>query len=129
MQDYKRLHVWARAHAHNLELRKACNRFPRTGFTALKSQMTTAAESIAFNIVEGCGASTNKEYARFLEISIKSAFELEYQLLLSRDYGVLALAAWQDLSKETVEIRKMLYGLRKTVLGASSGPEGPGAPL
>ena len=125
MQDYKRLHVWARAHAHNLELRKTTNRFPRTGFTALKSQMTTAAESIAFNIVEGCGASTDKEYARFLEISIKSAFELEYQLLLSRDYGVLAPRNWDILSSETVEIRKMLYGLRKTVLGASSNPQGP----
>ena len=125
MQDYKRLHVWARAHAHNLELRKTTHRFPRTGFAALKSQMTTAAESIAFNIVEGCGASTDKEYARFLEISIKSAFELEYQLLLSRDYGVLEPGSWDILSSETVEIRKMLYGLRKAVLGDSSRPDAP----
>jgi four helix bundle protein len=87
--------------------------------------MTTAAESIAFNIVEGCGASTNKEYARFLEISIKSAFELEYQLLLSRDYGVILPADWDTLSKETVEIRKMLYGLRKAVLGDPADPDTP----
>jgi four helix bundle protein len=122
MQDYRRLDVWSRAHAQNLSVRNATNQFPKTGYSQLKSQMTRAAESIAFNIVEGCGSARQKEYARFLEIAIKSAFELEYQLLLSKDYGVINESAWKQISGETIEIRRMLYGLRKKVLASLDEP-------
>jgi four helix bundle protein len=80
--------------------------------------MTSAAESVAFNIVEGCGAASRKEFARFLDISIKSTSELEYQLQLAKDYGVLPSHAWQSLTAETIEIRRMLCGLRRAVLDA-----------
>jgi four helix bundle protein len=57
--------------------------FPRTGYRSLREQIVAAAESIPFNIAEGCGASSQKEFARFLEISIKSANELEAELQLT----------------------------------------------
>lgn len=75
-----------------------------------------ASESVAFHIVEGCGASSRKEFARFLDISIKSTSELEYQLELSKDYGVLSENAWRELSSECVQIRRMLCGLRRAIL-------------
>lgn len=80
--------------------------------------MTSAAESIAFNIVEGCGAASQNELARFLDIAIKSAMELEYQLSLARDYGVLRHRAWQRLAEETIDVRRMLFGLRAKVLAS-----------
>ncbi len=80
--------------------------------------MVSAAESIVCNIVEGCGATTRKEFARFLDISIKSTCELEYQLQLATDCGVLASRDWQSVSAETIEIRRMLCGLRRAVLEA-----------
>lgn len=78
--------------------------------------MATAAESIAFNIVEGCGSTSSKEFARFLDISIKSTCELEYQLQLAADCGLLSRRVWRELAAETVEIRRMLCGLRRKVL-------------
>ena len=80
------------------------------------SALIRAAESIAFNIVEGCGSTSQKELARFLDISIKSASELEYQLMLARDYGVLGESVWKALSEGTTDIRRMLCGLRAKVL-------------
>lgn len=80
--------------------------------------MTRAAESIAFNIVEGCGASSQKEFARFLDIGIKSTTELEYQLDLARDYEVLSESDWQSLSVQTTDVRRMLWGLRAKVLAS-----------
>ena len=71
---------------------------------------------MAFNIVEGCGATSQKEFGRFLDITIRSAFELEYQLKLACDYGILPVEQHAKLSKETVEIRKMTYSLQKKVL-------------
>jgi four helix bundle protein len=78
--------------------------------------MVSAAESIAFNIVEGCGSASSKEFARFLDISIKSTCELEYQLQLATDCDLLPRHVWYRLSAETIEIRRMLCGLRRKVL-------------
>jgi len=80
MQNFRRLHVWERAHQFALDVRIATESFPRTGYSELKAQLVSAAESIPTNIVEGCGASSRKEFARYLDISIKSTLEVEYQL-------------------------------------------------
>lgn len=116
MQDFRRLLVWQRAHELVLAVRRGIRKFPRTERGSLKTQMVNAAESIAFNIVEGCGSRTAKEFARFLDISIKSASELESQLQLAVDCGAITKAVWQPLTGETVEIRRMLCGLRRKVL-------------
>jgi four helix bundle protein len=120
MQDYRKLLVWRKAHALVLNVKKSSQRFPRSGYSPLKLQLTRSAESIPFNIVEGCGASSRKEFARFLSISIKSANETEYQLTLARDYSVMTTTDWKFLSEETVAIRKMLCVLRKKVLTADA---------
>jgi four helix bundle protein len=81
--------------------------------------MVSAAESVAFNIVEGCAATSRKEFARFLEISIRSTSEVEYQLQLATDYGVLPHHVWRSLTAETIEVRRMLCGLRRAVSEAA----------
>jgi four helix bundle protein len=116
MQDFRRLDVWKRALAHTIAVRRATGRFPRRGFAELKDQIHRSAESIVNNIVEGCGASTDPDFARFLSVSIKSAFELEGQLEMASCYEIIPTTAWQRLSRETVEIRRMLFGLRKSIL-------------
>jgi len=115
MQDFRKLMVWHEAHAHVLAVRKATNAFPRSGYSPLKLQLTRAVESIPYNIVEGTGASSQKEFARFLEISIKSSSETEYQLQLAHDYGLIKDAEWKALSDQTVVIRKRLYRLMEKV--------------
>lgn len=115
MQDYRKLRVWEQAHALALSVRRAADCFPRTGYASLRSQITTAAESVACNIVEGCGATSQAEFARFLEISIKSSSELQYQLQLARDYGVVPHGLWETLDTATRDVRRMLCGLRAKV--------------
>ena len=65
---------------------------------------------------QGCGSHSAKDFAKFLDTSIKSSSELEYQLFLARDYGVLAHADWKSLTAETIDTRRMLCGLRTKVL-------------
>ena len=116
MQDYRQLRVHANAHTLAIKVRAATRVFPRNAYGSLKAQMTSAAESIGFNIVEGCCASSQKEFARFLEIAVKSANELESQLKLARDYGIVRHRAWEGLTEETIDVRRMLFGLRAKVL-------------
>ena len=116
MQDFRRLLVWQRAHELVLGVRRAVRQFPRSERGSLKFQMVNTAESIAFNIVGGCGSASVKEFGRFLDISVKSSCELEYQLQLTTDSGLLSARIVKPQSTETVEVRRMLCGLRKQVI-------------
>ena len=75
MQDFKHIKAWQRAHALSIAVHRLSRHRTRMGHSRLRAQLTAAADSIVENIVEGCGASSNKEFARFLDISIKSANE------------------------------------------------------
>ena len=112
MQDYHNLLVWQRGHAFVLEVRKVADGFP-PGYSNLRNQIIRASESITFNIVEGCGAATRAEFARFVDISIKSTNEVQYQLELARDYRILDPELWEKLTSEIIEIRKMAHGFLK----------------
>jgi len=120
MQDFRQLLVWKRAHAFALNGRRAAQALPRVGYTDLKSQMTRAAQSIVDNIVEGCGAASRLEFARYLDISVKSTSEVDYQLEFARDLGVMSRDVWKPLAKEVIEIRKMLSALRRSILAAAA---------
>jgi four helix bundle protein len=67
------------------------------------------------NIAEGCGKSSDADFARFLDMSSGSASELDYQLLLAKDLGLLALGDHKELSEQLTHIRKMLTSLIQTV--------------
>lgn len=121
VHDYRRLLVWRKAHALVLNVQRASRSFRRSGHSGLRSQIVRAVESIAANIVEGCFASTPREFARFLEISIRSTGEVEYQLQLAHDYGLLPALVWQPLTTDTIEVRRMLFGLRRQVLADRLG--------
>jgi len=116
MRDFKRIKAWQRAHALSIAIHKLARSFSRKGYGQLKSQLTRAAGSIATNIVEGCGAPTNKEFARYLAMSIDTANETEYHLLCSRDLALIPEKDWEKFTAETVEVRKMIVGYRKRVL-------------
>lgn len=117
MQDFRRLEIWRRSHALALEIRRATRGFPRTGFSDLRSQIIRAAESVPTNIVEGCGVQRSaREFARFLDIAIRSTFELEYQLQLAKDNDILSEERWSRLTREAVEVRRMICAFRRRVL-------------
>jgi four helix bundle protein len=115
MQDYHKYEVWTRAHQHALNVRSVARRLKGAVNTSLRSQMVRAADSVVFNIVEGCGAE-QREFARFLRISINSANELQAQLEMAHGDGVIGSQEWTRLNEETIEIRRMIWGLRKRVL-------------
>ena len=123
MQDFRQLRVWHRAHELSLAVKHVTKTFPRSVAGDARSQLVRAADSIVSNIVEGCGAATRKEFARYLDISIKSASELDYRLQLARDDGSLSYKAWEPLSERTIEVRKMLFALRKAVIAADEADE------
>jgi four helix bundle protein len=108
MQDYSNLKVWQKGHRMVVEIYRGSSRFPKEELYGLVSQMRRCAVSIPANIAEGCGRDGDMEFARFLRISMGSANELEYYLLLSRDLGFLDKEKHAQLASDITEIKRML---------------------
>jgi len=122
MRAFRHIRAWQRAHALSIAIHQLTRHFGRQGHGHLRSQLNRAAESIAGTIVEGCGAATHKEFARYLDMSIKSANETEYHLQAAFDHGLISRADWLRYTTETVEVRKMIYRYRETILRDEGGP-------
>jgi four helix bundle protein len=52
--------------------------------------MSSAVVSIPSNIAEGCAKDSQKEFVRFLKISLGSNFEIETQLIISANLGYIS---------------------------------------
>ncbi len=108
MRDFRELKVWEKSHKLVLDVYEVTGRFPRQETYGLASQLRRCSASIPANIAEGCGRSGDAELGRFMLISMGSASELEYHLLLARDLGYLHSHRYPDLSNRTQEIKRML---------------------
>ena len=64
-----------------------------------------------YSIAEGCGRNSEGEFARFLEIAMGSASEVEYQLLFARDLTLLETSEHLKLEDQVKEIKRMLTSL------------------
>lgn len=72
MQDCRKLRDWKHSHELALRVRRATDRFPRTGYASLRSQITDAAESIPFNIMECSAASARRCWHRVVNPHAKT---------------------------------------------------------
>ncbi|MEW5722433.1 MAG: four helix bundle protein [Thermodesulfobacteriota bacterium] len=111
MQDFRKLKVWEIGHLLALAVYKVTRTFPREELYGLTMQMRRTSVSIPTNIAEGCGRNRDTEFSRFLQIAMGSAFELEYQILLSRDLGFINKQTDTMLSEQIVQIKQMLTAL------------------
>ncbi|KAF0152544.1 MAG: 23S ribosomal protein [Ignavibacteria bacterium] len=80
----------------------------------LTNQMRRASVSIVSNIAEGSGKESEKEFLRFIETAYSSAFELETQLILAVDLGMLGNES-QSAFDLIQEIQKMIYSFSKSI--------------
>lgn len=108
MRDFRELKVWGKAHQLTLSVYKATQIFPKEELYGLTSQMRRSCASIPANIAEGCGRKGEAELARFLQIAMGSASELEYHLLLAYDLNLLKAKDYESLTNDVTEIKRML---------------------
>jgi four helix bundle protein len=111
MQDFRNLRVWQKAHKLTLETYAVSATIKHPQHFCLKDQLTRAAISVPANLAEGCGRTGDRELRRFVRLSLGSASELEYHLLLARDLGLIPGPTYGRLSAATVEVKRMLSGL------------------
>ena len=84
MSNFRNLQIWQKSMTLTTNIYVATNNFPKEEIFALTSQIRRSSISIPSNIAEGFGRNGNKEYLRFLNISIASLFELQTQLEIGK---------------------------------------------
>lgn len=94
-----------------LAVYNATTMFPRDELYGLTSQIRRSCVSIPANIAEGCGRGGDGEFARFLQIAMGSASEIEYHLLLASDLKFLDGSNYERLATEVTEVKRMLTSL------------------
>jgi len=83
--------------------------FPAEERFALSDQLRRAVVSIPSNIAEGCGRSSNKDYAHFLSIARGSLYETMTQLEIAASLGYVEPSS--EVEDLNVELRRMLYSM------------------
>jgi four helix bundle protein len=115
MQDYKNLKVWAKSHSFVLKIYTLSKSYPKEENYGLTSQLRRASISIPANIAEGCAKSSNKDFARYLNIALGSLHEVEYFIILSMDLNYISKVDFETLTIKLNEIKGMLLSLLKAV--------------
>lgn len=116
MHQFKELLIWKKSRIFCSKIYSITSTFPNDEKFGIINQLRRAAVSIPSNIAEGSSRNSNKDFARFLEIAIGSAYEVETQLLISSDLGFLNEENTTELINMLEEITKMTSRFRATLL-------------
>lgn len=113
MTSYKDLIVWQKSYQLSLLIYSVTKSFPKEEVFGVTSQMRRSSVSIISNIAEGNARGGRKEYIQFLWIAFASGAELEAQILLCKDIGLINEKDYNKMSSLLTEVMKMLNALIK----------------
>ena len=108
--NFKEIIAWKKSRDLVVNVYKLTRKFPSDERFALTSQVKRAAVSISSNIAEGAGRKTNKDFARFLDISLGSAYELESQLINAQDLNFITTDEYNVIYQQVSEVQKLING-------------------
>lgn len=115
MHQFKELIVWQKSRKFCSEIYIQTSNFPADERFGLTNQLRRAAISIPSNIAEGSSRKSNKDFSRFLEIAIGSAYEIETQLLIASDLGFIDTENQRILIANIEEITRMISKFKSTL--------------
>src|SRR6185312_9155847 len=117
MKNFKELNIWKRG----IELVKSIYTLSR-GLPAeekfgMISQLTRAAVSIPANIAEGSSRNSERDYARFLQIALGSAFEVQTYLVIAKEMSWATNEKLMPIELLLEEEIKMMYSFIRKLGG------------
>jgi four helix bundle protein len=108
MHRYEDLKCWQLRRIFCRDIYMTTKSFPNDEKFGLISQLRSASVSIPSNISEGASRNSNKDFNRFLIISLGSCYKIETQLLLSCDLGYINGKEFEKLNNTLHQIIKMM---------------------
>ncbi len=90
MRNFRDLDIWNLSRSLVKEVYFLMKTMPDEEKFSLTSQIKRSVISIPSNIAEGCAKKSDKDFSRYLEISLGSCYELETQLILCADVELIS---------------------------------------
>jgi four helix bundle protein len=115
MHNFRKLKVYEKALAFTKTVRSTTRKFPKDELFALTSQFRRAADSIVLNISEGAGNRSDKEFAKFLDYSIRSGHECVGCIDIAFVNDYVSEKIQSDLFGDVDEIIAMLIGFQRSL--------------
>lgn len=115
MKNFKDLKIWQKGMDIAVSCFQLTDSFPSIERFGIVSQINRAGVSIPSNVAEGSSRTSEKDYGRFIEISLGSSFELETQLLIAQRLKFGDETKVADLITNVSEEQKMLAGFLKSL--------------
>lgn len=112
-QKFRKLEVWSKAMDFIEEVYKITNQFPAKELYGLTSQLRKASISIALNIAEGSGSGSDKEFNRFLNIALRSSYEVMCGFEVAKRLLYCCNKDMEKLLSQCDELSAMIAGLQK----------------
>lgn len=113
MRNFRELEVWKEARMLVKDIYNTTKRLPSSEQYGLISQINRCVVSIPANIAEGCSKYSQKDFVRFLQISLGSAFDLETHLLLCEELNFLSPEVTKSSIKKLQRLQRRIASLIK----------------
>ncbi len=97
------------------DMYKRTNKFPKEEMFGLTTQLRKASISIALNIAEGSGAGSDVKFNRFLNIALRSSYEVVCGIEIARILRYLNEFESQKLLEGCEELSAMMGGLKRNL--------------
>ena len=110
-RNFRNNKVWQDAVEYASKVYKVTAEMPWFEKKGLCDQLQRAVVSISSNIAEGAAKPSDIEFAHFLDTALGSAFEVETQLLISKNVGYVSEDLYNNLLTELNEIERQLNGI------------------
>ncbi|WP_286965035.1 four helix bundle protein [Flavobacterium sp. UBA4854] len=111
MSHFRKILVWQKSISLVTKVYKVTRTFPKEETFGLTSQIRRSSVSIPSNIAEGSGRESNKDFLRFLYISLGSLFEMQTQLEIAKNIIYINEEEFNLLYEDSREIERMLASL------------------
>ncbi len=108
MRNFRELLIWQKAMDIVIRTYELTALLSKDETYGLKTQLQRAAVSIPSNIAEGCSRNSEPDFKRFLEMAIGSAYELETQLTITKNVGLISKTKVDPILQLLSEEQKML---------------------
>ncbi|AZA98173.1 four helix bundle protein [Chryseobacterium joostei] len=115
MHNFEKLVFWQKSIELAKQVYIICLELPKDEKFGLISQIKRSAISIPSNIAEGAGRNNDTEFYHFLGIANASSFELQTQLILTRELNLLDVEKVNSLISNLNEIQRMIYTFKSNL--------------
>ena len=116
MHNFRKLEIWIDGIELADTIYTLTDSFPKSEVYGLVSQMQRAAVSVPSNIAEGAGKDSEKDFARFLSISLGSLFELETQVEIAYRRGYIDSPNYYSVLPRIESLQKRIYNLHDKII-------------